>query len=215
MYGPYLRFAAEIERFIPKILFAESGCWLWQAAHGQNGYPIFRRSVNGSLILAHRYAYRYWNGPIPTGYEIDHLCFVPACVNPDHLEAVPPKVNKARRRNVYVLQGARNVATEGGRKDDADKLRYDLIPAYPLARLAEVYTIGSRKYSDENWRKGISYKRIFGAMMRHAWAWMAGQTLDPNDGQHHLASVAWCAFALMEYEFTHKEFDDRAVYPKS
>jgi hypothetical protein len=100
-----------------------------------------------------------------------------------------------------------------GRKDDKGKLRYDLIPVYPLTLLAEVYTIGSIKYDDENWRQGISWKRIFAAMMRHAWNWMAGEEYDNETGQHHLASVAWCAFALIEYEKTHPEFDDRVPSP--
>jgi len=99
--------------------------------------------------------------------------------------------------------------SEGGTKLDAGKLRMDLIPGYPLMRLAETYTIGANKYKDDNWRAGISYKRIFAAMMRHAWKWFMGETYDPVDGQMHLASVAWGAFTLMEYEITHPEFDDR------
>ena len=87
-----------------------------------------------------------------------------------------------------------------GHKDDSGKLRYDLIPAYSLERLAEVYTIGAAKYSDNNWVKGMSWGRMFGAMLRHAWAFWRGEQLDPKDGQHHLASVAWCAFTLMYYE---------------
>jgi len=105
------------------------------------------------------------------------------------------------------------VATAGpaeGRKNDSGKLRYDLIPSGPLAKLAEVYTIGAKKYDDRNWEKGIKWGRIFGAMMRHAWAYWCGESLDPVDGQHHLASVAWCAFALIEYERTHPELDDRS-----
>lgn len=97
----------------------------------------------------------------------------------------------------------------GGKKNDTGKLRMDLIPGYPLMRLAEVYTIGAAKYADDNWRSGISYKRIFAALMRHAWKWFMGETHDPQDGQHHLSSVAWCAFTLMEYEISRPEFDDR------
>ena len=102
-----------------------------------------------------------------------------------------------------------------GRKNDGIdgkgpiKLRYDLISPSSLKALAYVYTIGSQKYSDRNWEKGIPWGRIFAAMMRHAWAWWAGEVTDKEDGQHHLASVAWCAFALMEYEITHPELDDR------
>lgn len=97
-----------------------------------------------------------------------------------------------------------------GRKNDNEKFRYDLIPPGPLNLVAEVYTIGARKYDDRNWEKGIKWGRIFAAMMRHAWAFWRGEQLDPVDGQHHLASVVWCAFALMEYETTHPELDNRA-----
>jgi hypothetical protein len=96
-----------------------------------------------------------------------------------------------------------------GRKDDAGKLRFDLVPIDPLRKLAQVYTIGAEKYEDRNWEKGIRWGRIYAAMMRHATAWWNGETNDPIDGQHHLSSVAWCAFALMEYERTHPELDDR------
>lgn len=104
--------------------------------------------------------------------------------------------------------GYYKVEGEGVKHDD-DKLRYDLIPAYPLERLAEVYTIGAKKYDDRNWEKGFVWGRIFAAMMRHAWAWWRRRKKDPVDGQYHLSSVAWCAFALMEFEHTGRGHDDR------
>ena len=85
-----------------------------------------------------------------------------------------------------------------GRKDDADKLRYDLIPPEALQGLAYVYTLGARKYDDRNWEKGLAYGRIYAALQRHLEAWRLGEDHDP-DGQHHLDSVAWCAFALRTY----------------
>lgn len=98
-----------------------------------------------------------------------------------------------------------------GRKYDTGKLRYDLVPEYPMRKLAEVYTIGAVKYGDRNWEHGILWCKIFGALMRHAWAWFRGQSVDPDNGQHPLASVAWCSFTLMEYERTHPEKDDRPL----
>jgi hypothetical protein len=35
-------------------------------------------------------------GPIPDGLEIDHLCRVPSCCNPEHLEAVTHAENMRR-----------------------------------------------------------------------------------------------------------------------
>lgn len=98
-----------------------------------------------------------------------------------------------------------------GRKDDTGKLRYDLIPAEPLAKVAHVYTMGAAKYDDRNWEKGLKWGRVFAAMMRHLWAWWKGESIDKEGGQHHLASVAWGALALMEYERTHPELDDRPL----
>ncbi len=96
-----------------------------------------------------------------------------------------------------------------GRKDDSGKLRFDLLPVKPLMKVAEVYTIGATKYDDRNWEKGLKWGRVFAAMLRHAWKWWGGEQRDAVDGQHHLASVVWCALALMEYEDTHPELDDR------
>ncbi len=96
-----------------------------------------------------------------------------------------------------------------GVKDDSGKLRYDLIPAYSLKELALTYTIGARKYEDNNWRKGIKYSRVIAALKRHLELWLQGEDRD-MDGQHHLAAVAWNAFSLLWYTKFRPEFDDRA-----
>lgn len=96
-----------------------------------------------------------------------------------------------------------------GRKDDKGKLRYDLIPIEPMKEFAKVWGIGAEKYGDRNWESGILWSRIFSAIFRHLLAFWNGEQFDPEDGQEHLASVAWGAFVLMEYEKTKREFDDR------
>ncbi|SUW28208.1 Uncharacterised protein [Afipia felis] len=50
----------------------------------------------------HRYVFEKFKGPIPHGYDVDHMCArwscdvvaVRKCVNPDHLQAVPPILNQ-------------------------------------------------------------------------------------------------------------------------
>ena len=37
-------------------------------------------------------------GPVPEGMQLDHLCRVPGCVNPDHLEPVSAAENVRRGR---------------------------------------------------------------------------------------------------------------------
>ena len=101
------------------------------------------------------------------------------------------------------------MANETAGKKGQKLARVDLIPPYPLWLLAEVYGRGSVKYADRNWERGAHFGKFYGAMLRHALQFWAGEDIDPKDGQHHLASVAWMAFALLEMQRTHPELDDR------
>ena len=100
--------------------------------------------------------------------------------------------------------------SEPGKKWDKGKLRYDLLPADSLEELAKVYTVGADKYSDRNWERGMSWGRVFGAIMRHAWAFWRGEENDPETGINHMAHAAWNCFALIAYSKRDmREFDDR------
>lgn len=83
------------DRFNKKIIIdKESGCWIWQAAISPKGYGQFY--FKGSMRMAHRCAYEIFKEPVSESLTIDHLCRNRACVNPDHLEAVPHVVNVRR-----------------------------------------------------------------------------------------------------------------------
>lgn len=68
--------------------------WRWGGAIDPTGYG--RISVNGRMLYVHRYAYELFVGPIPEGYQIDHLCRVRDCWRPSHLEAVTQRENLLR-----------------------------------------------------------------------------------------------------------------------
>jgi hypothetical protein len=69
-------------------------CWLWVAGTNAKDYGVF--VVDGRDCLAHRFSYELHVGPIPEGLQLDHLCRVHNCVNPDHLEPVTPGENSRR-----------------------------------------------------------------------------------------------------------------------
>lgn len=69
-------------------------CWLWTAGQWGEGYGRFW--VSGRPVSAHRFAYEFLVGPIPSGLQIDHLCRVRNCVNPAHMEPVTNRVNTLR-----------------------------------------------------------------------------------------------------------------------
>lgn len=74
-------------------------CWLFTGQLNKDGYGKLRLPYSKRLYrFAHRIAYESVKGPIPDDLEIDHLCRVRNCVNPDHLEPVTHLENMRRAR---------------------------------------------------------------------------------------------------------------------
>lgn len=85
--------ARDAERFMSR-LDRSGECWLWTKSRNAAGYGTF--GVGKKTMLAHRWAYEHFVGPIAEGLELDHACVVPACVNPAHLDPVTHEENLRR-----------------------------------------------------------------------------------------------------------------------
>lgn len=96
-----------------------------------------------------------------------------------------------------------------GRKDDGGKPRLDLIAPEMLFALGDVLAFGADKYAARNWERGMSYGRVFAALMRHLWAWWAGNDRDSETGFSHLHHAACCVMFLIAYEQRGVGTDDR------
>lgn len=98
-----------------------------------------------------------------------------------------------------------DVTEPQGKKYDAGKQRYDLIPALALDEVVRGLTVGAAKYNEaydeENWRKVDHHdRRYFGALQRHSWAVRRGETNDPETGVHHYALAICNLMFLLEKE---------------
>lgn len=88
-----------------------------------------------------------------------------------------------------------------GRKDDAAKRRWSLLPFAAVARVVDVLEFGARKYAPDGWRSVPGARtRYYDAAMRHLTEWWAGTERDEESGLHHLAHAACCVLFLLALE---------------
>lgn len=102
--GEPLRFATGHRDLGPRYEERDCGfsspCWIWLRARSSKGYG---RCGGPGTQFVHRRFYEKACGAVPEGLELDHLCRVRACVNPDHMEPVTHAENI--RRGYAVCRG--------------------------------------------------------------------------------------------------------------
>ena len=93
-------------------------------------------------------------------------------------------------------------ADSPGGRDDSKKARYDLIPPEATRALANVLTMGAKKYADRNWEKGMDWGRVLASLMRHLEAWRdpTQSDIDEESGYSHMDHVLTNAAFLIAYE---------------
>lgn len=124
-------------RIEERIQVDEQGCWLWPKIMA-NGYGQI--SVGAQTLLAHRAAYEVWKGPITSGLEVDHLCNVRRCVNPEHLLAVPPLENKLRSDSI-AMRNRHKTHCVRGHPFSGDNLRLERRPDGGVRRVCRTCAI--------------------------------------------------------------------------
>jgi hypothetical protein len=79
-------------------------CWLWTGATRSGGYGVFRDGARS--VSAHRFVWELQHGPIPIEavdgqpagktWQVSSRCGNRRCVNPAHLQLVPPTQTVSR-----------------------------------------------------------------------------------------------------------------------
>ena len=96
--------------------------------------------------------------------------------------------------------GERQQWDTGSQRDSqAGKGRFDLIPFYPIERLAIHFENGAKKYGDDNWKLGQPLSQYVNSAMRHVFKMAEGWT-----DEDHPAALMWNAQAFM---WTKNEID--------
>lgn len=87
--------ARELIRYVAEDRGHETPCWIWQLHTNRDGHGRVQ-VADGRFVMAHRAMYEEARGPLGPEVHLHHLCDVPSCVNPDHLEPVTPAEHRQR-----------------------------------------------------------------------------------------------------------------------
>ena len=116
---------------------------------------------------------------------------------------------------MYPSIGGGSPKQPAGIKHDDDKPRMALLSTYALTETAKVLNYGAQKYGADNWRAGISARRLISAALRHILAFNDGEDNDPETGLSHLAHAMCMIMFELESHVTHPELDDRYKAPQT
>jgi hypothetical protein len=74
-----------------------------------------------------------------------------------------------------------------GAKDDGGKLPVELVPVEAIEAMAEVLAFGREKYTEDGWKSvPQAFRRYMAANLRHAYAILRGEVIDPESGLPHV-----------------------------
>ena len=96
-----------------------------------------------------------------------------------------------------------------GLKFDSEKPRMDLLPPKAIFEVAKVLGFGAEKYGPENWRllENLQGRYTAGAL-RHIFAHMDGEELDPESRMSHLAHALCCLLFKLEIELENAKIEE-------
>ena len=138
------------ERFWEKVN-KTGDCWTWTAFLDKSGYGRFR--LGSQMRLAPRVAWELTEGEIPEGYEIDHLCHNPACVNTHHLALT------TRQENTQNISGAHRRSKTGvrGVYPCGNKFRVNVNLNGKSVHIGVYPTLAEARYAAINARRAAGY----------------------------------------------------------
>lgn len=88
-------------------------------------------------------------------------------------------------------------------KHDHGKPELYLLPPRATVEIGKVLTFGAKKYSPNNWHhvgKAERIPRYGSALLRHVFAYLAGEKVDPETGLHHLAHAGCCLMFILDLD---------------
>lgn len=96
-----------------------------------------------------------------------------------------------------------------GDRQNQNKRKWTLVDYPTLQGMVSVLEFGERKYSRDNWKKGLYYTETADSLMRHLVAFLSGEDIDPESGLPHVDHIQCNAHFLAYMAKFRKDLDDR------
>lgn len=89
------------------------------------------------------------------------------------------------------------------------KLQWSLVDYKSLEPMVRVLEFGAKKYDIDNWKKGLDTLQVCESLLRHIYAFMDGEDIDPESGESHIGHMM-CNTLFLSYTVSNKpNFDIR------
>lgn len=101
-----------------------------------------------------------------------------------------------------------------GQRFNSNKPKWSLVPQSALLPMVEVLEFGAKKYSPNNWKKGLDILEICESLKRHLDAFMEGEDNDPESNLSHIGHIQ-CNAMFLSWMMKHRpELDTRKIEEK-
>ena len=85
-------------------------------------------------------------------------------------------------------------------KYDENKPLMSLIEPKFIIELGKLLTFGANKYEKDNWKKCDDVSRYKDALLRHTFAYLNGEIVDPESRIEHTIAIAFNTMALQYFD---------------
>lgn len=92
-------------------------------------------------------------------------------------------------RNLPKIESIPNNLFEKGDRFNEGKPKWSLVHYESLVPMIRVLEFGAKKYTPENWKKGLDLKEVLESMQRHLAALMDGEEFDSESGISHMGHI--------------------------
>lgn len=94
-------------------------------------------------------------------------------------------------------------------RHNSGKERWSLVDFEALKPMVEVLAFGAKKYSDDNWKKGLKTKEVCESLIRHLTAYLAGQDNDSESELPEVGHILCNAMFLSHMHLFRPDMDNR------